>query len=213
LFYVFKFGRRRWFLFTAIWKILGAHYGENWLASVCFLVISCGTVFRFWRFIDHWHQVQLFIHHITVKLTLFFGLLLFPNFCSLFQVLHYHLTIGLLSLICFLSFFILLIPAPFIYLRLGQTTCKAYSLTSFFAPGWVFLVFLHQILHLVWIFPISFLFVGLAREILHLITGDLLLNLWSSVEGSTRWVQVLSIYKRLLIRKELTNFLLLSCFT
>ena len=146
-------------------------------------------------------------------MTLFFGLLLFPNFCSLFQMLHYHLTICLFSLICFLSFFVLLIPTPFIYLRLSQATLLAYSLTSFFAPGWVFLVFLHQILHLVWIFPISFLFVGLAREILHLITGDLFLNLWSSMEGSARWVQVLSIDKRLLIRKELTNFLLLSCFT
>lgn len=212
MFLVFKFCSWWRFLFTAIWEILGAHYREDRLASISFSVLCCGS-FRLWRFINHRHKVQLFIHHITVKVILFASLLLFPNFCILFQILHYHLTIRLFSLICLLGFFVLLIPAPFIYLRLSQTTGHAHSLASFLAPGWVFLVFSHQILHLIWVFTISFLFVSLAREILHLITWDLLLNLRCGMEWSTWWVQVFSIDKRLLIRKELTNFLLLSCFT
>ena len=159
---LFKFGSWRRFLFTAIWKVLWAHYGEDRLASISFGVVRHCS-FRLRRFINHGHKVQLFVHHITVKVTLFISLLLFPDFCSLFQMLHYHLTIRLFSLICLLSFFVLLIPAPFIYLGLSQTTGHANSLASLLAPGWVFHVFLHQILHLIWVFTISFLFVSLAR--------------------------------------------------
>ena len=144
LFLVFKFIWRRLFLVAAaVWKVLGAHNCENWLSAIAFLIFSCELVFRLWRIINHWHHVKLFILNITVKLILFFSLLLLPDFCVLFQMLHYHLTISLFNLISLLGFFILLIPSPFIYLGFSESTSNAHSLTSFFAPSWIFLVFLH----------------------------------------------------------------------
>jgi hypothetical protein len=169
LFWIFKFifTTNLFLVAAAIGKVLGAQDGENGFAVFAFLSFGSGFVLRLRRFVYHWHHIKLFIHYITGKLILFFSLLLLPNFCILFQMLHYHLTISLLSLISLLSFFVLLIPTPFIYLRFGQATGNTYSLASFFAPGWVFLIFLHQVLHLVWVFPVSFLFVGLAWEIFH----------------------------------------------
>jgi hypothetical protein len=124
-------------------------------------------------------------------------------------VLHYHLTILILLLNILFSLFILLIPTPFVNLWFRKSTCLAYSLTCFFSPGWIFVVFLHKILHLIRIFSISFLFISLNRDFwgnIFLSSWIYLRHFWSSMEWPTLKIDV-RLSNTLLVRTKLSYLL------
>lgn len=123
-------------------------------------------------------------------------------------MLHYHLTVLLFYLVALLCFFVLLIPAPFVDLGLCKSTCLTNPLTCIFTPTWVFVVFLHKILHLIWIFSISLLFISLYRDFLSncLLTLNYLWDLWSCMERSAWYVHI-NVCDTLLVGTELSYFL------
>ena len=124
-------------------------------------------------------------------------------------MLHYHLTVLLLNLVSFFSFFVLLIPAPFVDLGFCESTCLTNSLACVFAPTWIFVVFLHKVLHLVGVFSISFLFVSLYRDFLSkimFVSWHYFRNFWCCVERPALEIHI-SVGNALLVGTELSYLL------
>ena len=65
-----------------------------------------------------------------------------------------------------LGFLVFLIPSPFIDLTLGEATSITHSDNCLLAPGWVFQVLLHKVVHLCRILPVSLLLVSGGRLLL-----------------------------------------------
>lgn len=72
--------------------------------------------------------------------------------CSFVIIRIFEVIILLKSLVrlAIFSFLVLLVPAPFVNLRVWKTSDPCNSLVSLFAPGWIFDVFLHHELSGLW---------------------------------------------------------------
>ena len=75
------------------------------------------------------------------------SLKLLHNDLSVILVLHYSVTI--------LRFLVLLVPAPFIDLRLSEPCGLRDSATCLLGPVRILGILLHQVLHLVWVLSVS----------------------------------------------------------
>lgn len=73
------------------------------------------------------------------------------------ELLHDHLGVILLLhySVTVLRFLVLLVPAPLVDLRLCQTRGLGHSAAGLLRPVWVFLILLHQVLHLIRVLSIS----------------------------------------------------------
>jgi len=75
------------------------------------------------------------------------SLKLLHNYLSVILLLHYSVTI--------LRFLVLLVPAPFIDLRLSEPCSLRDSATCLLGPVGILGILLHQVLHLVWVLSVS----------------------------------------------------------
>jgi hypothetical protein len=145
-------------------------YLANYLILVTLLLI-------FWRFrCDESLIINIVILVLFVVFQFhlvgrkFFNLCIYQSLLSLFQLIlplllvylklimqHLRVLLLLEDLLAVFSLFIFLIPTPFINLRLCKTGCLGNSHACLFCPVWILIILLHEILHLVRIFPVSFL--------------------------------------------------------
>lgn len=175
------------------------------MAYLCYLMMSVTLIFRRLRChkcrtllevefsLLRWHFSEFFSGFTLFELILVYlsgPLQLFHDHLSIVLLLHQHM--------CILSLFILLIPAPFIHLRLGESRGLRHPATRFLRPIWVLGVFLHEVLHLVRILTISLLTALYWSLILHLLvprrnrTANLLMSLWAKLTNF-RWLIIFCI--------------------
>jgi len=122
------------------------------------LVFNCFVIIRNWLLII----IHLVLSDLIIQL----------------KFLQDHLLVLLVLLIgVFFRFLVLLIPAPLVYLWFSETSCHWNLLASFLRPIWVFIILLHQIVHLVRVFAISLLSVGLTLKMIQVHISESLMLL------------------------------------
>lgn len=114
------------------------------------------------------------------------------NLCCPLELLHNHLCIVLLlhHRMTIFSLLVLLVPTPFVHLGLRESCGLGNAAASLLGPVGVFRVLLHQILHLVWIFPISLFSTFVVHILLHhlaVVITVLRLLVGNLVVGSLSW--------------------------
>jgi len=115
------------------------------------------------------------------------------------QLLHDHLRVILLlhHSVAVLRLLVLLVPAPLVHLRLSQTCCFRNAATSLLGPVGILRILLHQILHLVWIFSISFFAIFVTWVLRLLVVVTVLLG--GLVMGALRWPHLRHLVAQLLV--------------